>query len=146
MPKILVIHGPNLNLLGAREIDVYGKITIDEINGALKKSGKEKDADIEIMQSNHEGEIVDVIGKAKKNKINAILINPAAYTHTSVAIRDAIAACGVPAVEVHISNIYAREEFRHTSLIAPVAKGQVSGFGKTSYLLGLEAAIELAKK
>lgn len=146
MAKILVIHGPNLNLLGSREVDVYGKTTIDEINGALKKAGKEKGADIEIMQSNHEGEIVDVIGKARQNKINAILINPAAYTHTSVAIRDAIAACGVPAVEVHISNIYAREEFRHTSLIAPVAKGQVSGFGKTSYLLGLEAAIELAEK
>ena len=146
MPKILVIHGPNLNLLGAREVNVYGTTTIDEINSALKKAGKEKGADIEIMQSNHEGEIVDIIGKARQNKINAIVINPAAYTHTSVAIRDAIAACGVPAVEVHISNIYAREEFRHTSLIAPVAKGQVSGFGKTSYLLGLEAAIELAKK
>ena len=146
MPKILVIHGPNLNLLGAREVNVYGTTTIDEINSALKKAGKEKGADIEIMQSNHEGEIVDIIGKARQNKINAIVINPAAYTHTSVAIRDAIAACGVPAVEVHISNIYAREEFRHTSLIAPVAKGQVSGFGKTSYLLGLEAAIELAEK
>ena len=145
MPKILVIHGPNLNLLGTREVDIYGKVTIDNINDDLKKTGKMKGVEIEIMQSNHEGEIVDVIGKAKTNKINAIIINPAAYTHTSVAIRDAIAACGVPAVEVHLSNIYAREEFRHTSLIAPVAKGQVSGFGKTSYLLGLEAAIELVK-
>ena len=146
MPKILVIHGPNLNLLGTREVNVYGKITIDEINGELKNIAKKNKVNIEIMQSNHEGEIVDVIGKAKQNKIDAILINPAAYTHTSVAIRDGIAACGVPAVEVHLSNIYAREEFRHTSLIAPVAAGQVSGFGKTSYILGMRAAIELAKK
>jgi len=146
MPKILVIHGPNLNLLGTREINVYGKITIDEINSELKNIAKKNKVDIEIMQSNHEGEIVDAIGKVKQNKINAILINPAAYTHTSVAIRDSVAACGVPAVEVHLSNIYAREEFRHTSLIAPVAAGQVSGFGKTSYILGMRAAIELAKK
>ncbi len=145
MPKILVIHGPNLNLLGTREVDIYGKVTIDSINNDLKKAAKAKGVEIEVVQSNHEGEIVDVIGKAKANKINAILINPAAYTHTSVAIRDDIAASGVPTVEVHLSNIYAREEFRHTSLIAPVAKGQVSGFGKTSYLLGLEAAVELAK-
>ena len=146
MAKILVIHGPNLNLLGQREVNIYGEVTIDEINDGLKKLAEKNDADIEIMQSNHEGEIVDAIGEAKKNKIGAILINPAAYTHTSVAIRDAIAAAALPAVEVHLSNIYAREEFRHTSLIAPVASGQVSGFGKTSYLLGLEAAIELAAK
>ena len=145
MPKILVIHGPNLNLLGKREVEVYGNVTIDEINRDLSSLAKKRGVSIETMQSNHEGEIVDVLGKAKLNSINAILINPAAYTHTSVAIRDAISACGVPAVEVHLSNIYAREEFRHTSLIAPVAKGQVSGFGKTSYLLGLEAAIELVK-
>ena len=146
MPKILVMHGPNLNLLGQREVNVYGTVTIDEINQELKKIAKENKTDLEIIQSNHEGEIVDVIGNAKENKVNAILINPAAYTHTSVAIRDAISACGVPAVEVHLSNIYSREEFRHTSLIAPVAEGQVSGFGKTSYMLGLQAAIELAKK
>ncbi len=145
MPKILVIHGPNLNLLGKREVEVYGNVTIDEINKDLSSLAKKRGVSIETMQSNHEGEIVDVLGKAKLNSVNAILINPAAYTHTSVAIRDAISACGVPAVEVHLSNIYAREEFRHTSLIAPVAKGQVSGFGKTSYLLGLEAAIELVK-
>ena len=145
MPKILVIHGPNLNLLGTREVDIYGEITIDEINGELKKAAKKSNVDIEIMQSNHEGEIVDLIGKSKKNKACAILINPAAYTHTSVAIRDAIAACGIPAVEVHLSNIYAREEFRHTSLIAPVAKGQVSGFGLKSYILGFEALLDLIK-
>jgi len=146
MSKILVVHGPNLNLLGQREVDVYGKITIDEINQELKKIAKKNKTELEIIQSNHEGEIVDVVGNAKGNKVDAILINPAAYTHTSIAIRDAVSACGVPTVEVHLSNIYSREEFRHTSLIAPVAKGQVSGFGKTSYILGLQAAIELAKK
>lgn len=145
MPKILVIHGPNLNLLGTREVDIYGEITIDEINGELKRAAKKGNVDIEIIQSNHEGEIVDIIGRSKKNKASAILINPAAYTHTSVAIRDAIAASGVPVVEVHLSNIYAREEFRHTSLIAPVAKGQVSGFGLKSYILGLEALLDLIK-
>ena len=140
MPKILVMHGPNLNLLGTREADIYGKVTIDEINKDLRDAAKKKKIELEIVQTNHEGEIVDIIGNAKKNKFGAILINPAAYTHTSIAIRDAIAACEVPTVEVHLSNIYSREEFRHTSLIAPVAKGQVSGFGKESYLLGLEAA------
>ena len=146
MSKILVMHGPNLNLLGQREVEVYGTVTIEKINKELEKIAKNNKINIEILQSNHEGEIVDVIGRAKKNKVSAILINPAAYTHTSIAIRDAISACGVPAVEVHLSNIYSREEFRHTSLIAPVAKGQVSGFGKTSYILGMQAAIELAKK
>lgn len=146
MIKILVIHGPNLNLLGAREVDVYGKVTIEEINKELKDIAKKRGVEIEIMQSNHEGEIVERIGTAKKNGINAILMNPAAYTHTSVAIRDAVSASGVPTVEVHLSNIYSREEFRHTSLIAPVAAGQVAGFGKTSYMLGFEAAVELAKK
>jgi len=146
MPKILVIHGPNLNLLGTREVGVYGKTTIKEINDDLNSVAGKKNITIEIMQSNHEGEIVDIIGKAKSCMVGAILINPAAYTHTSVAIRDAIAACGIPTVEVHLSNIYSREEFRHTSLIAPVAKGQVTGFGKTSYILGLEAAIEFLEK
>ncbi len=145
MRKILVIHGPNLNLLGAREVKVYGSVTIDDIDRDLKKCAKEKGVTLEIMQSDHEGDIVERIGSAK-GKFDAILINPAAYTHTSVAIRDAISAVNIPTVEVHLSNIYAREEFRHTSLIAPVAKGQVSGFGKASYLLGLEAAIGLIRK
>ncbi len=144
MHKILVIHGPNLNLLGKREVDVYGKVTIGAINKDLKKLAKAKKVTLKIVQSNHEGQIVELIGNAK-DKFDAILINPAAYTHTSVAIRDAISAVAIPTVEVHLSNIYAREEFRHTSLIAPVAKGQVSGFGKESYLLGLEAAISLIK-
>jgi len=145
MIKILVIHGPNLNLLGKREPDIYGKITIENINKKLKEAAKKKKVTLEIFQSNHEGEIVDKIGKGKF-KYNALLINPAAYTHTSVAIRDAILAIGVPAVEVHLSNIYAREDFRHNSLIASVVKGQISGFGVDSYLYGLDAAISLAKK
>ena len=145
MRKILVIHGPNLNLLGTREPDVYGSVTIDDINKDLNKAAKSKGISLEIMQSNHEGDIVEKIG-GSKGKFDAILINPAAYTHTSVAIRDAISAVSIPTVEVHLSNIYAREEFRHTSLIAPVAMGQVSGFGKMSYLLGLDAAISLINK
>jgi 3-dehydroquinate dehydratase-2 len=145
MRKILVIHGPNLNLLGDREVDVYGKVTIDEINAELQKIAKAKKVALSIVQSNHEGQIVELIGKAR-GEFGAILINPAAYTHTSVAIRDAISAVNIPTVEVHLSNIYGREEFRHTSLIAPVAKGQVSGFGKMSYMLGLEAAIGLLGK
>ena len=142
MLKILVIHGPNLNILGAREPRIYGRITLKEINSKLLKLAKEKKVGLEIVQSNHEGRIVDLIGKSK-NKFKAILINPAAYTHTSVAIRDAISACGLPAVEAHLSNIYSREEFRHNSLIAPVAKGQISGFGENSYLLGLLAVLKL---
>ncbi len=145
MKKILVIHGPNLNLLGKREVNVYGDVTIDEINSGLKKLAKAKSVTLKILQSDHEGEIVEEIGRSA-GAIDAILINPAAYTHTSVAIRDAISAVNIPTVEVHLSNIYSREEFRHTSLIAPVAKGQVSGFGKLSYLLGLEAAISLIGK
>ncbi|MDD5422220.1 MAG: type II 3-dehydroquinate dehydratase [Candidatus Omnitrophota bacterium] len=145
MRKILVIHGPNLNLLGKREVNIYGEVTIDEINACLKKTAKVKKVELEIIQSNHEGEIVESIGKAK-GRFDAILINPAAYTHTSVAIRDAISAVDIPTVEVHLSNIYAREEFRHTSLIAPVAKGQVSGFGMMSYCLGLEALVDLIGK
>ena len=145
MLKILVIHGPNLDLLGQREPDVYGTVTIDDINADLEKLAKEKGITLMIVQSNHEGDIVERIGKAKGD-YDAIVINPAAYTHTSVAIRDAISAVAVPTVEVHLSNIYSREEFRHTSLIAPVAKGQVSGFGKMSDILGLEAAISIIKK
>lgn len=140
MEKILVIHGPNLNLLGKREPDVYGNVTIEEINTALKARAKELKLTLETVQSNHEGEIVDIIGKADK-KYSAIIINPAAYTHTSVAIRDALQAIKTPAVEVHLSNIYAREEFRRHSLTAPACRGQISGFGKDSYLLALEAVL-----
>lgn len=145
MHNILVIHGPNLNLLGSREPDIYGKVSIKKINDELSKIAKKNKVSLKIAQSNHEGEIVDLIQNAK-GKFNAIVINPAAYTHTSVAIRDAIAAVGIPTVEVHLSNIYSREEFRRTSLISPVAAGQVSGFGINSYLLGLEAAVRTIKK
>jgi 3-dehydroquinate dehydratase-2 len=135
--KILVIHGPNLNLLGLRETNIYGTKTLDEINGSLKKLAKELRIELTIRQTNHEGEIVDLIQNSKD--YSGILINPAAYTHTSIAIRDAIAALNIPTVEVHLSNIHKREEFRKTSLIAPVATGQISGFGPQSYLLGLRA-------
>ena len=140
--KILVLHGPNLNLLGKREKKVYGKMSLEKINSELKKIAKELKVDLEIKQSNIEGELVNFIQKAGRNGCKGILINPAAYTHTSVAIRDAIAAIKLPVVEVHISNIYKREEFRHKSLIAPVAVGQIAGFGKESYILGLMALVE----
>jgi 3-dehydroquinate dehydratase II len=146
MSKVLVIHGPNLNLLGEREKDIYGKTTLAEINSLLEKSAKEHKLILQIVQSNHEGEIVDAIGKSKKEGFAAILINPAAYTHTSVAIRDAILAVQVPTVEVHLSNIYSREDFRHKSLVAPVAVGQITGFGVNSYLLGLQAIANILKK
>ncbi|MEW6618437.1 MAG: type II 3-dehydroquinate dehydratase [bacterium] len=142
MNKILVIHGPNLNLLGKREPEVYGNITLAEINQRLKELANEKQIDLKIIQSNHEGEIVDEIGKADAK---FIIINPGAFTHTSIAIRDAIAATGIPTIEVHLSNIYKREEFRHKSLIAPVCIGQISGFGVTGYLLAFQSAIELMK-
>jgi len=143
MNKILVIHGPNLNLLGQREKDIYGKTTLKEINLQLDTLAQKNSAELFFLQSNHEGEIVDAIGKAKENLYKAILINPAAYSHTSVAIRDAVAAVEIPTIEVHLSNIYSREEFRHKSLIAPVSFGQISGFGVNSYILGLQAILEL---
>jgi len=142
MRKILVIHGPNLNLLGQREPQIYGKVTLKQINEELKKIARKKKVSVTVKQSNHEGEIVDLIGKAKF-KYAGLLINPAAYTHTSVAIRDAILASGILTVEVHLSNIYSREEFRQRSLISPVAKGTILGFGANSYALGLVALIDL---
>ena len=140
--KILVIHGPNLQLLGRRQPSVYGTAELDTINRQLRDLAARHRASLTIVQSNHEGEIVELIGTAKR-RYDALLINPAAYTHTSIAIRDAIEASGLLAVEVHLSNIYARESFRHQSLIAPVCRGQVSGFGAQSYRLGLEALLSL---
>jgi len=142
MRRILVIHGPNLDLLGKREPAIYGKVTLKEINDNLKKIAKKHKVMLTIKQSNSEGGIVDLI-TGGRNRFNALLINPAAYTHTSVAIRDAIAATGIVTIEVHLSNIYAREEFRHKSLITPVASGTILGFGAKSYYLGLEALLEL---
>ena len=138
--KVLVIHGPNLQLLGRRQPGIYGKAKLATINQDLKRLAAKRKASLTIVQSNHEGRIVELIGSAK-GRFDGLLINPAAYTHTSVAIRDAIEAAGIPAVEVHLSNIYAREAFRHQSLIAPVCRGQVSGFGPASYRLGLEALL-----
>lgn len=142
MKKILVIHGPNLNLLGKREPQIYGKVTLKQINDELEKIGRKRKIQLKIIQSNHEGEIVDLIGSSK-NRYAGLLINPAAYTHTSVAIRDALLACGTPAVEVHLSNIYSREEFRQKSLISAAVKGTIMGFGLKSYILGLESLIDL---
>jgi len=139
--KILVLHGPNLNLLGHREMAVYGMATLKEINDRLMDLAKKAGVELTISQSNSEGELVDQIQKAQ-GMYQAILINPAAYTHTSVALRDAIASVGIPTVEVHLSNIYQREPFRHHSYIAEVAVGQICGFGPNSYLLGLKAAID----
>jgi 3-dehydroquinate dehydratase-2 len=140
--KILIIHGPNLNLLGTRETEIYGKLTLKEINEKIQKFGKEKGIEISIFQTNYEGKIIDIISE-NREKVDGIIINPGAYTHTSLAIRDVIRAVKVPTIEVHLSNIFAREEFRHTSLIAPVCVGMISGFGINSYILALEALINI---
>ncbi|HTN69484.1 MAG TPA: type II 3-dehydroquinate dehydratase [Methylomirabilota bacterium] len=138
--KILVLNGPNLNLLGKRQPEIYGRLTLEQINKKIQALAKELRVEIEIRQSNSEGELVNWIQEAPQ-RFGAIVINPAAYTHSSVAIRDAITAAGIPTVEVHISNIYRREEFRKHSYIASVAVGQITGFGTESYLLGLRAAV-----
>lgn len=138
--KILVLHGPNLNLLGTREPGVYGTVTLASINSAIAELAVQLGASIDFFQSNSEGALIDAIQGAVANH-DGIVMNPAAYTHTSIALRDAIAATGLPVVEVHLSNIHAREPFRHNSFIAPVAIGQIAGFGPDSYLLGLEALV-----
>ncbi len=139
--KILIVNGPNINMLGTREPEIYGSLTLDDINAQLTDYAKELGVEIETFQSNIEGEIVDKIQSAKKD-CQGIVINPAAYTHTSVAIRDAISAVALRAVEVHISNIHSREEFRKHSFIAPVCIGQISGFGADSYKLGLKGLVD----
>jgi 3-dehydroquinate dehydratase-2 len=138
--RVLVLHGPNLNLLGTREPDVYGTTTLAEINTALARLATELDADLHIHQSNHEGVLVDHVQAAKRTA-SGILINAAAYTHTSIAIRDAISAVGLPAVEVHLTNVHAREPFRQHSYLAAVCVGTVAGFGPDSYVLGLRALL-----
>lgn len=139
--KILIINGPNINLLGTREPEIYGSLTLDDIINNLKDYAKTLGIELKTFQSNVEGEIVNTIQKAK-NDCSGIVINPAAYTHTSVAIRDAIAAVGLPCVEVHLSNIHNREEFRKNSLTAPVCIGQIAGFGANSYKLGLQGLVD----
>lgn len=138
--KILVLHGPNLNLLGTREPGVYGTTTLVGINSTLAELAVQFGVTVDFFQSNSEGALIDAIQGAAASH-DGILINPAAYTHTSIALRDAIAAVGLPVVEVHLSNIHSREAFRHQSFIAPVAVGQIAGFGPDSYLLGLEALV-----
>lgn len=140
--KILFLNGPNLNLLGQREPDVYGRMTLAEIENKVRERANELKVEIDFRQSNLEGELVDWIHQAK-GKIDVIVLNAAAYTHTSIALRDAIVAVGIPTIEIHLSNVHAREEFRHKSLIAPVCFGQIVGFGAKSYILAVEASIHV---
>ena len=140
--KILILHGPNLNLLGTREPEVYGSMMLDDINAKLIELGKELGAEIKCLQSNHEGALIDALQDAR-TWANGVVFNPGGYTHTSVALRDAISAIQIPVVEVHLSNVYAREEFRYKSLISAVCKGKISGFGWQSYVLGLRALVDL---
>jgi 3-dehydroquinate dehydratase-2 len=146
MKKILVLHGVNLNMFGKRDPATYGTITLDEINQKLEELGKELGCAVETFQTNYEGAICEKIHQAHIDKVDAVLINAGAWTHYSYALRDALAILKVPIVEVHMSNIHARDEFRHFSVIAPLAKGQIAGFGLQSYLLGLRAAVELLQE
>ena len=146
MKKILVLHGVNLNMFGKRDPAQYGTITLNEINKKLKDLAKELGVKLETFQTNHEGAICEKIHQAHQEKIDAVVINAGAWTHYSYALRDALAILKVPIIEVHMSNIHAREEFRHYSVISSIAKGQICGFGVDSYLLGLRAACELLKK
>ncbi len=145
MIRILVLHGPNLNLLGSREQSIYGNTSLDGINMAIGQLARREGIHVEARQSNHEGELVTWIQEAKDN-FDGLVINPAAYTHTSVALRDAIVAVDLPTVEVHLSNIHRREPFRRRSFIAPIALGQISGFGMTSYQLGIQALMEFLSR
>lgn len=141
MTQVLILHGPNLNLLGTREPDVYGQTSLSEIDDAIRLAAAEANCKVHIQQSNHEGVLIDAIHEAM-DYADGALINPGAFTHYSYALRDAIAASGLPVVEVHLSNVHAREQFRRKSVIAPVCLGQIAGFGWRSYLLGLQALLD----
>lgn len=145
MGKILVLHGPNLNLLGKREPGIYGSQTLEDINALLKERAESVHLSIDFLQSNHEGVLVDAIQSANEQGYDFILLNAAAFTHYSIAIRDAIAAIAVPVIEIHLSNVHKREEFRHHSVIAPVVMGQIAGFGADSYMAALEVALRKLK-
>jgi 3-dehydroquinate dehydratase-2 len=145
LPRVLVLHGPNLNMLGLREPEIYGHTILADIDAGLVTLGRELGVEVETFQSNHEGELVSKI-QAARGRCGALVINAGAYTHTSVALLDAILAVGLPLVEVHLSNLYKREPFRHHSYIARAAVGQICGFGADSYYLGLRAAVSLIKK
>jgi 3-dehydroquinate dehydratase-2 len=138
MKRVLVLHGPNLNLLGEREPQVYGSLTLDEINRRLIEAGQSLNLEVNCFQSNHEGELIDALQAARRTA-DGVVFNPGGYTHTSVALRDAVAAIPIPVIEVHLSNPAAREDFRHVSLLAPVCRGTIAGFGWRSYWLGLLA-------
>ena len=144
-PNVLVIHGPNLNMLGKREPDIYGTATLDAINSNLEALGKKLGLELETFQSNHEGVIIEKIQNAAKTK-DGLIINPAAFTHTSVAIRDALLLLDMPVIEIHLSNIYKREPFRHKSMISDVVTGQISGFGVRGYTMALEAMVSMLEK
>lgn len=141
MVAILILHGPNLNLLGTREPEIYGAKTLTEIDDLLFRTGEEKGVEVRTFQSNSEGALIDALHEAR-NWADGVVFNPGAYTHTSIALRDAVAAVGIPIVEVHLSNVYARESFRHGSLVAPICLGKIVGFGWRSYLYGLEALVD----
>ena len=140
--KVLVLHGPNLNLLGTREPEIYGSLTLSDINTKLAERGQELGVGLKCFQSNHEGALIDALQEAK-GWANGVIFNPGGYTHTSVALRDAISAIGLPVIEVHLSNVYAREEFRHASLISAVCIGKIVGLGWQSYTLALQALAEM---
>ena len=142
--RILFLNGPNLNLLGQREPTVYGKVTLQEIEARVRQRANERGVAVDFRQSNSEGELVTAIQKARP-EFDAIVLNAAAYTHTSIALRDAISAVSIPTIEVHLSNVHAREEFRRMSILAPVCCGQIAGFGAYSYILGLEAAVNVTE-
>ncbi|HCP47664.1 MAG TPA: type II 3-dehydroquinate dehydratase [Deltaproteobacteria bacterium] len=144
--RIWVLHGPNLNLLGQREPQIYGAVTLQELDALLTQRAQDRGVELHILQSNHEGVLIDALHEGGQGAADAIVLNAGGLTHTSVCLRDAVVASGLPVIEVHLSNVAAREEFRHVSLLAPVVVGQVIGFGADSYLLGLDAAISTVRK